>query len=943
MKFSHQQFQIHRQESYSNSGDVSFPDLNINNISRNNTQLPSSKVKLNCFLTDSFNEVNFEVDKKITLGTLKKKIIEVANLNSKKKFNLLYNDKDFTNFNKLRLADIIDPETSRMSHTEPSGFNTIKLKIVPTDLDESILSTDSKFKQMLECNLHPRENAHFFCLSCNLSFCALCIDKHLTHDFLDKYDFSKSKQEIVKSILRNMLAMIKEKKKKESFNIISEKILNSENSDFLENVNTKEKNVVEIIKLIWANYEQYSTDYKNIINNLIEKKVNDFNQNLLKFKMICINNLSEAQKSTDESDIITLDNDYFQAFHQTLKELNIGRDALMNYLEVRNNECDFIINEGIKFDEEILSDLKNILNKIQNKNLYFKELYSKNEENNNLENEKNIEEKEIQENNANNMNNINNIEEKNKDNNQNIIDYENNNNNNNIEDNIDDNINIDEIKKNNGFFENKNDINNLDNIENTNEIHFINNRKGLAENNNIILNDNNNNGIYNSLEVSLLSNQDEVNQHQYIDATFDANANEHEILMNENQNKLNNNNNDNNFVLDEANALINKDTNNNNLDMKMVKSASSCGFNENIEEYGEGGNSLIRKINNLNRNEFNTVNTKPDEPKNNLNNLNNNANIPGKLFLSKNNSTDKIYINNPRNKFQNKYIMKRKILKEIYVYNIKEHRLESIKDFKKDQNIFKRFYQFSIYLNAKNNLYITGGKTKEDQISNSFYCYNYELNTLTVLPNMINSRCSHSMIYINNHIINDELFIIGGHGINTGERYSFKTQKWKLLPCLHSKERQVPTLICFGDYLYTIFGFVNGKKNSYILGEKINLNELDQWETINVKCDDIEEEKLNKFNVGLIKLNNNTFLLVGGEISTGGETDDVYKLEFNKDDEIVISDTNLKLPCPASFIDKNFIALEQNKFAQFDMKKSNFIFYDALTNKFGMKPMMKKK
>ena len=59
--------------------------------------------------------------------------------------------------------------------------------------------------------------------------------------------------------------------------------------------------------------------------------------------MICINNLTEAQKSTDESDVITLDNDYFQGFHQTLKDLNIGRDALMNYLEVRNNECDYII------------------------------------------------------------------------------------------------------------------------------------------------------------------------------------------------------------------------------------------------------------------------------------------------------------------------------------------------------------------------------------------------------------------------------------------------------------------------------------------------------------------------------------------------------------------------------------------------------------------------
>ena len=931
MQFSHHQFEIHRQPSYSNSDQASFPDLNINNISRNNTQLPSSKVKLNCFLTDSFNEVNFEVDKKITLGTLKKKIVEVANLNSQKKFNILYNDKDFTNFNKLRLADIIDPDSARMSHTEPTGFNTIKLKIVPTDLDESILSTDSKFKQMLECNLHPRENAHFYCLNCNLSFCALCIDKHLTHDFLDKYDFSKSKQEIVKTILRNMLAMIKEKKKKESFNVISEKILNNEkNLEFFDDLNLKEKNVIENIKLIWANYEQFSNEYKNIINNLIEKKVNDFNQNLLKFKMICINNLSEAQKSTDESDIITLDNDYFQSFHQTLKELNIGRDALMNYLEVRNSECDYIINEFIKFDEEIMTDLKNVLNKIQNKNLFFKELFLKNEENS--DNEINKQDKNVEEE----KDNINNIEFNNNKNEENENDLND----------LNDNINIEEIKKNNGFFENKNDINNLNNINNTNKINYIHNND-LINNTKNILSDNDNNGIYNSLEVSLLSNQDEVNVHQYIDATFDANANEHEILLNESPEKLNNDSSNNNYILDEPNTLINKDNNyqnnlnNNNPDMKMVKSQSSCGFNENIEEYGEGGNSLIRKINNLNKKEFNTIQVKNNEPKNN-NNINNinNINITGKIFLNKNNSTDKIYLNP---KIHNKYIMKRKLLKEIYIYNIKEKRLESIKDFKKDQNLFKRFFQFSIYLNAKNNLYISGGKTKEEQISNSFYCYNYEQNTLTVLPEMINPRCSHSMIYINNHIINDELFIIGGHGINTGERYSFRTQKWKLLPCLHTKERQVPTLICYGDYLYTIFGFVNGKKNSYILGEKINLNKLEKWEMINVKYNGIDEEKLNKFNVGVIKLSNDSFLIVGGEINTGGETDDVFKLDFKGNDEIVISETNLKLPCPASFIDKNFIPLDQKKFAQFDMKKSNFIFYDMLTNKFGMKPMMKKK
>ena len=889
MKLSHEQFEIQRQKSCYNSGDGSVSDLNLNNISRNNQNLPSAKVKLNCFLTDSFNEVNFEVDKKITLGTLKKKIIEEAHLNSKKKFSVLYNDKDFTNFNKLRLLDIIDSDSERMSHTEPSGFNTIKLKIVPTELDESIISTDSKFKQMLECNLHPHENAHFYCLNCNLSFCALCIDKHISHEFLDKYDFSKSKQEIVKTILRNMLALIKEKKKKDSYNIISEKILNSNNDNFFFD-KLKEKNIIENIKLIWANYEQYSNEYKNIINNIIDKKVSDFNQNLLKFKMICLNNLTEAQKSTDESDVITLDNDYFQGFHQTLKDLNIGRDALMNYLEVRNNECDYIIKEGIKFDEEILNDLKNILNKIQQKNLFFKDLYLKNEENKNIENE-----------------------------------------NDKRDSNINENMNIEEIKKNNGFFENKNDINNLNNIENSNKINYINNDM----NDNNIFGNENNNAIYNSLEVSMLSNAEEQNiKNKYIDATFGTNVNEHEIFVNESPDKMTNENIscNNNFMLDAPNSFINQNidnskNNNINENNKTNNSSGSYGLNENIEEYGEGGNSLIKKMNDLNNKEYQTSKVQNKENK-----------IPEDKIIYINKNVKKL------ENTQNKFIMKRKLLKEIYIYNIKEKRFQSIKDFKRDINIFKRFYQFSIYLNAKNNLYITGGKTKEEQISNSFYCYNYEQNILTSLPNMINPRCSHSMIYINNNIINDELFIIGGHNNNTGERFSFKTQKWKLLPSLHTKERQVPTLINVNDYLFTLFGFVNGKKNPYILGEKINLYTLDKWEPINVNYNNIKEARLNKFNVGLIKLSNESFLLLGGEINTGGETDEVFKLEFkNNGNRLNISETNIKLPCCASFIDKNFIELEQMKFAQFDMKKSNFIYYDNYNNKFGMKPLLKKK
>ena len=937
MKTSHEQFQIQRPISCFSTPKETRSNMNIQSSIDENS---NSKIKLNCFLTDSFSEINFEVDRKITLGTLKKKIIEKAHLNDNKKFSIFYNDKDFTNFNKLRLLDIIDSENedNHMSHTEPSGFGAIKLKIVPNDLNESMVSTDSKFKQMLECNLHPHENAHFYCLNCDISFCALCIEKHTSHDFLDKYDFSKSKQEIAKTIIRNLFALIQEKKKKESLNIISEKVLNPNNkNNFLNSF--KGNDIIENIKLIWANYENFSNEYKENIFHMIDKKVSDFNSNLFKFKRICINNLSDAQKATDDSDIITLDNDYFQGFHQTLKDLNIGRDALMNYLEVRNNECDCIVKEGIKFDEEILNDLKNILNKIQSKKIEFDELYNQPEQQENLEN--NIE-----------NNNNNNDESANTkmDTNFDINDNQNINNNFNINDNLNINDNI-----NNNLNINDNNLN-------------INNK--IFENGYYIGRNNNGmDGVYNSMDVSMLSVVEEGNikneytekQQEQIKPSIGAGANEYEVFTNnehniDNNNNLNNNNNennvndnnDNNFLLDQPNnTLINGQNNNmNNLftmnnnfnDTKNSKIQNnnltgSCGTGLDIDEYGEGGNSLKTKMNKINSK--NITQTQMEQ-------MNSHSTNENKITETQSNSNSN-YSNRSNSKNINKYIMKRKLLKEIYIYNIKTNRLESVKNFSRDANVFKRFLQFSIYLNAKNNLYITGGKTKDDKISNSFYCYNYENNSLTSLPNMLSPRCSHSMIYLNNNIINDELFIIGGHNNNTGERYSFSKKKWDLIPSLHSKERQVPTLISINEYLYMIFGFVNGKKDPYILGEKLNLSKMEKWEGINAFIN-VDEAKMNKFNVGLIRLSNEVFLLLGGEINTGGETDDVYKLEFqNKGEKMIITETKLKLPCCASFIDKNFIEFDYLKFAQFDMKKTNFIFYDACEHKFGVSNVKQKK
>ena len=87
---------------------------------------------------------------------------------------------------------------------------------------------------------------------------------------------------------------------------------------------------------------------------------------------------------------------------------------------------------------------------------------------------------------------------------------------------------------------------------------------------------------------------------------------------------------------------------------------------------------------------------------------------------------------------------------------------------------------------------------------------------------------------------------------------------------------------------------------------------------------------LNKFNVGIlptIKNGRKCFLLIGGEKASGGETTEVLLLEIK--DKIYITKTKVELPEPCSFIDKNFIKLAEDKYGQFDMKKTNFFVYDG--------------
>ena len=128
---------------------------------------PDNKIRLSCVLTDSCSEFDMEVNDRISIGSLKKKISD--RLGKSKSFSVLLNEKDFTNFNQIKLSELLKKNKKEkeiiinnkieknninnrnqsqkllpedFSKTD-SSLNSLRLKIIPYD-SQSIISSESK-------------------------------------------------------------------------------------------------------------------------------------------------------------------------------------------------------------------------------------------------------------------------------------------------------------------------------------------------------------------------------------------------------------------------------------------------------------------------------------------------------------------------------------------------------------------------------------------------------------------------------------------------------------------------------------------------------------------------------------------------------------------------------------------------------------------------------
>ena len=280
-----------------------------------------NKIKLNCFLSNSLNTFNLELPQKTSIRTLKRRISEQLNLSPKStsntSFSVIYNDKNLTNFNQLKLSDIIISRNNKHNPTlhndnvlsSLSEIDSMQLRIVPTEMSErSSTSTSYKLKTMLECIEHIDENAHYYCFECKVSFCALCIDKHSQHDFIDKATYAKTSKDIVDDIIRDMNMTIHEKYecelnggdsdnkgRNEFIKMILNDVKNDNNKQKINNDNENDDDVVKLIKELMNSYNEYLIQFNKEYTATLNMKVDDYKESLKKFKLICLNTCCIAE------------------------------------------------------------------------------------------------------------------------------------------------------------------------------------------------------------------------------------------------------------------------------------------------------------------------------------------------------------------------------------------------------------------------------------------------------------------------------------------------------------------------------------------------------------------------------------------------------------------------------------------------------------------------
>ena len=189
-----------------------------------------------------------------------------------------------------------------------------------------------------------------------------------------------------------------------------------------------------------------------------------------------------------------------------------------------------------------------------------------------------------------------------------------------------------------------------------------------------------------------------------------------------------------------------------------------------------------------------------------------------------------------------------------------------------------KFGENSSSVQIKTDLYITGGYNEKNNFGQHlFYKYEFLLNRLHVLPDMINPHYSHTTISF------QDAFILTLTGFQTKkfEYFDINNNTWYSLPDINIWRIDATAFIYNNSYVYLFGGWNNLYKKDEFYVDRIeryllkfennNYRRLanNKWDYVNIvtKNHTIMNPRhyLKKVNMGIIKLKDNKLLILGGE------------------------------------------------------------------------------
>ena len=258
----------------------------------------------------------------------------------------------------------------------------------------------------------------------------------------------------------------------------------------------------------------------------------------------------------------------------------------------------------------------------------------------------------------------------------------------------------------------------------------------------------------------------------------------------------------------------------------------------------------------------------------------------------------------------------------IITYEANSNKISSYKYKSSDYSILNTFNNFTAYCNARNCLYFSGGENEQsndlDKTSLKYNDFLYiDLSTLTEdklnvneLPNLIEARTWHSMIFVPNKYI----FIVGGSNTRTVELYDIDEKK--LTKDSELNEIRCESTLCLvnNTYLYAFFGFVLHQEYNKNIERCNLLKEKRKWEYVNYQVKKGINLKLSFFGVTYFK--ENELLLIGGNDNDNDEKrfDYHYTIAQNEDEKDIITEYDSELKENSIvFREKLFHPIAENK------------------------------